>query len=279
VLDSTFIPPGPSGTAVLIVPGSGPTDRDGNSRLGVRAAPYAKLAAALAAEGLGSLRYDKRGVGASAGLVAREDDLTVETSVADVVELLDDLAARPGVRRVALVGHSEGGLFAMLAAARREVAALVLVATPGRPLLAVLEEQLAALAPPEIVSRMMGLLRRIAAGERIADVPPEAMALARPSLQPFLSGLLPLDPARLVAAVRAPVLIVSGGRDLQVSAADRDALRAARPDAALAEFAAMNHVLVDAPADRAGNLATYGDAGAALKSGPAVAIARFLVTP
>lgn len=275
-LASSFLPPDARGIAVLIVPGSGPMDRDGNSPLGIRAAPYAKLAEGLAAEGIGSLRYDKRGVAGSATLVAREEDITVERSVADVVDLLDDLSRRPGVRRVALLGHSEGGLFAMLAAARRPVSSLVLAATPGRRLLDVIEAQLAALVPPQVVDTILGVLRRVAAGERVTDVPPEAMALARPSVQPFLAGLLTLDPAGLIAAVPAAPLIVTGGRDLQVTDADRDALRAVRPDAMLAHFAEMNHVLVDVPDDRAANVAAYADADRALTPGVAPAIAGFV---
>ena len=62
---------------MLIVPGSGPTDRDGNNPMGVAAAPYRMLAEALAARGIGSVRIDKRGMFASAGAAADPNAVTI----------------------------------------------------------------------------------------------------------------------------------------------------------------------------------------------------------
>ncbi len=131
---ATLIEPSdPDAPVLLFISGSGPTDRDGNSRLGVSASYLAKLAAKLGEHGIGSLRFDKRGVPGSRP-VKREADLVIATFVDDVLAVLDWLEGRSGSRPIIVVGHSEGGLVALAVAGRRpKIAGLVLVATPGLP--------------------------------------------------------------------------------------------------------------------------------------------------
>ena len=98
-LHGTLLAPaaGPRAPAVLIIAGSGPTDRDGDNPLGVKARSYRLLAEGLAAHGIASLRYDKRGVAASAPAAAREEDLRIETYADD---------ARAWARRLRLPDRS-----------------------------------------------------------------------------------------------------------------------------------------------------------------------------
>jgi pimeloyl-ACP methyl ester carboxylesterase len=117
------------GSAVLIIAGSGPTDRDGNGPL-VSTDTYRLLAAGLAAQGVASLRYDKRGIGGSAGLVKREEDVRFDDFVADAVAASRDLMGRTDVSRLVIAGHSEGALIAIRVAQKVDVAGLVLLAAP-----------------------------------------------------------------------------------------------------------------------------------------------------
>jgi alpha-beta hydrolase superfamily lysophospholipase len=261
--------------AALFLSGSGPTDRDGNSRLGIRAGTLGKLAAALAGVGIASLRYDKRGLPGSPA--ALETSLTFDSLVDDAARILDWLEDRRGERPAALVGHSEGGLVALALARRRAVARMVLLATPGRPLAALIEEQLAVL-PADLRQRSRAILASLAAGGAEPDVPAALAPLFRPSVQPYLRSLMALDPAALLRESTAPVLLVGGGHDLQVGRADFDALTAGRPDAERLWITGMNHVLVASPAERAANLASYGDPGAVLAPGLVAAVARFLAS-
>src|SRR2546425_546551 len=82
------------GPAALLLAGSGPSPRDGSF------GTLQQIAEGLAAAGIRSLRYDKRGIGASAGLVTREDDLTFDLYVDDAVRVARDLAGRSEVSRV-----------------------------------------------------------------------------------------------------------------------------------------------------------------------------------
>jgi pimeloyl-ACP methyl ester carboxylesterase len=137
-------PPGSParGPAALILAGSGPTPRDGNF------GTYRRIAQGLAANGIRSLRYDKRGVGDSGALVTREEDLLLRHYVDDAASAVRDLEARPDVSAVVIIGHSEGALLAILTAAAIKVAGIVLLAGPGRRFDAILREQLAGVPLP-----------------------------------------------------------------------------------------------------------------------------------
>jgi pimeloyl-ACP methyl ester carboxylesterase len=261
-------PSDPDALVLMLISGSGPTDRDGNSRLGVSASYLSRLATKLGEHGIGSLRFDKRGVPGSQP-VEREADVTMATFADDWLERRSDQ------RPVILVGHSEGGLVALAVAGRRpEIAGLVLVATPGLPPADTLRAQLQTLEEP-LRSQALAIEREIEDGREVETMPDPLLPLFRPSVQPFLRSLFAMRPAEELATLRMPVLVIGGGTDLQVGRADFDALAAAGPDVESCWFNSMNHVLVDAPADRSANLATYWDASLPLTDGLSDAIAEF----
>lgn len=260
----------------LIHPGSGPTNRDGDNPLGVSAQPYRLLAHALAAEGVDTVRVDKRGLFGSAG-AGDPNAVTLDDYAADIRAWLDALG-RP---RVALIGHSEGGLSVMLAArGEPRVGALALLCAPGRPLAEIMRAQFR--GNPFVAPALEAALAATAAlerGERVAfaALPAELrLSFAAPA-QPFLIDMMRRDPAQALAETRAPALIVQGGRDIQVFAEDADRLAAARADVERADFPAMTHVLKDCPDDdRLANLATYARSDLPLSPGLAERVAAFL---
>ncbi|MGX9963369.1 alpha/beta hydrolase family protein [Roseomonas sp. F4] len=258
-------PSGPRrGLACLLLPGSGPTDRDGNQP-GLRNDALRLLAEGLADAGIATLRMDKRGVAASRAAIGQEEDLTPHLYAEDAARALDHLAAQPGIDRLALLGHSEGGVVALLAARLRPVAALVLLATPGFRAADLLRRQLtAAPMPGDLRAASLDILARLEGGEAVADVPPPLMPLFRPSVQPYLRAWFALDPAELLRRLSVPTLVMQGQADLQVSAEDARRLAAAREGVALALVPGMNHVLRESPADREGNLALYDRPGVPL---------------
>lgn len=277
------LPPGRGGVrpAVLIVPGSGPTNRDGNSPLGLRAAPYRMLAEGLAARGIASVRIDKRGLFGSAGAVADANAVTLDDYAHDLRRWVQAVRARTGVPCVWVLGHSEGGLVA-LAAARQSlpVCGWILVATPGRPPARVLREQLRANpANAPLLPPAMAAIDALEAGHPVdtANLPAALRPLFDPAVQGFLISLFAIDPARLIAGLQQPVLIVQGTRDLQVQATDAQRLKQAAPAARLVLLEGVNHVLKPvASDDRAANLATYGDPGLPLAPGVVEAVADFV---
>lgn len=271
-------PEGPTRAVALIIAGSGPTNRDGDTPPGIVSATYRRLAEGLAEQGVATVRTDKRGVGESAAALASEAEL-VFTDYADDARLWAAETARlTGQPCAWLIGHSEGALVALAAVARSDdaICGLVLLAGAGRPIGAVLREQLAN-APEPLLRQSRAILAELEAGRPVTEVPPQLAALFRPSVQPYLISWLPLDPAEMVAAYDGPVMIGQGTTDIQVGLTDARAMAAARPDARLVIWEGANHVLKVAPADRAANIAAYGDPTLPLAPGVVEDVAGFIL--
>ena len=275
-------PPGASAVAVIL-PGSGPTDRDGNSPMGVAAGTYRLLAEGLADQGIATLRIDKRGIAASAAAGPAEADLRFDAYAADARAWAAEAAARAGKPCAWLIGHSEGALVALKAVAggddpeSSKVCGLILLAGAGRPAGVVLREQLTALPDP-LKTQAYDALTELEAG-RTTEAPPQLAALFRPSVQPYMISWLALDPAALAAAYHGPMMVAQGSTDLQTTLADAQALVAARPGARLVVWDGVNHVLKTAPADPAANVATYRDPALPLAPDVAEDVADFILQP
>lgn len=283
-LHGTLLTPPDTSAVAVILPGSGPTDRDGNSPMGVAAGTYRLLAEGLADQGVTTLRIDKRGIAASAAAGPAEADLRFDAYSADARAWAAEAAARAGKPCAWLIGHSEGALVALKAVAggddpeSSKICGLILLSGAGRPAGAVLREQLEAGLPESMKTQAFAVLTELEAGRTVADTPPALAALFRPSVQPYLISWLPLDPAALLAAYRGPVFIGQGTTDLQIGVADAQALAAADPRATLELWPGVNHVLKTAPADRAANLATYANPALPLAPGVVEDVAGFIKT-
>jgi len=265
------------GPAVLLIAGSGQTDRDGNSSVAsVRPANLKLLAEGLAAHGVASLRYDKRGFGGSRAAMVAERDLRFTTYVDDAASWARFLQNQPGVTCVILAGHSEGALIAPLAARQVKTCGVISIDGMGRPLGVVLRGQLAAAGlPPDQLAEADHIISELEQGREVPDRPPTD-PLSRPSIQPYLISQLTIDPVAALKAAPAPVLIIQGETDIQVSVDDAHLLAAGRPDASLVIIPGMNHVLKLAPVDRAANIATYADPTRPLAPGVMEAVDAFV---
>jgi pimeloyl-ACP methyl ester carboxylesterase len=279
-LQGTLTMPDAAGpvTAVLLIAGSGPTDRDGNSTVpGVKPANLKLIAEGLAKDGIASLRFDKRGIGASASAMTGEQDLRFSTYVDDAVAWAEYLKAQPAVRCVVVLGHSEGALIGALAAARTKVCGYISISGAGLPAGEILKRQFADHHAPEAAMQAVtAIIAKLEKGETVADTPPQFAALFRPSIQPYLISYFAVDPAKAVAAVPAPVLLLQGTTDVQVSLDDAQRLAKAKPDAKLVILEGVNHVLKSAPAEFKANVATYADPTLPLAPGVLPAIVTFV---
>ncbi|TXN41212.1 alpha/beta hydrolase [Methylobacterium sp. WL30] len=281
-LSGTLLGPSdPNASVVLIVPGSGPTDRDGNNPLGVRASSYRLIAEGLAARGIRSVRIDKRGMFGSAQAVPDANAVTMEDYAADVRLWAATIREKTGAACVWVLGHSEGGLVTMLAAQRPEnICGLLLVSAPGRKAGDVLREQLAANPANAPIREQAGsIIAQLERGEKVtADgIHPALRPLFQPEVQGFLISLFALDPTKLIAAYDGPVLILQGLRDIQVSLTDAERLHQARPDTEIVLLPDTNHVLKAVTSnDRAANATTYQDANLPLAPGVIDALATFV---
>ncbi|ROU00348.1 alpha/beta hydrolase [Histidinibacterium lentulum] len=269
----------------LIVPGSGPTDRDGNSPLGITAAPYRLLTEALAEQGYPSVRIDKRGMFGSEGAISDPNDVTIagygDDLLAWTAAIRARLPARDGTRCVIPIGHSEGGLVALAAIGRiADACGLILIASIGRPLDEVIAEQLRANpANAPFLQEAEAALATLRRGERVdaSTISPALRPLFGAEVQGFLIDAMSRDPTELASRVERPMLVLQGTRDLQVGVADARMLADAAPDATLALLADVNHVLkIVGSQDPGANLATYADPDIPIAASVVDSIADFV---
>lgn len=261
---------------VLIIAGSGPTDRDGNTTvLPGKNNSLKMLAEGLAANGIASLRYDKRGVGESKAAATSESELRFDTYVDDAVAFCNQLKADKRFRRVVIAGHSEGSLIGMLAAKRCGASGFVSLSGTSRRAGDLLRGQLAGKLPPELAEKSEAILKSLEAGKTVADPPQELGAIYRASVQPYMISWMKYDPSKEIAALTMPVMIVQGSSDIQVPADDAKKLAAANPKAKLLIIDGMNHLLKQIGTDNEKQRASYTDPAFPLGEGLIPALVQF----
>jgi pimeloyl-ACP methyl ester carboxylesterase len=258
----------------LLIAGSGTTDHDGNGPQ-IKPATLKKLSEQLVARGIATLRYDKRGAGGWKPEFGRPEDFRFKDYVDDAAALVNYLRGSRKFSRLVLVGHSEGGLVAILTARRVPVDRLVLLATAARRQGDLLKAQLERKQiPPDVLLPIMKAIDTIMSGQ-IVDPPPPGLAIT-PSMQPGIASAFTEDPIDPLKLVERPTLIVGGGRDRQVARLDFVALAAAAPVAKTLWLAEMNHVLVDV-ANEDDDLAAYNQPERALDTALIEAVAAFIL--
>ncbi|HEX8151714.1 MAG TPA: alpha/beta hydrolase, partial [Thermoanaerobaculia bacterium] len=188
---------------VLLIAGSGPTDRNGNTP----ALPGANnslqmLAEGLAAKGIASLRYDKRGIAASKSAMTSEADLRFETYIDDAAAWVRQLGKDERFSRVYVAGHSEGSLIGIVAAQKGGVAGVISIAGAGRPAADLIRAQVQSRLPAEMLAFTNEALDSLTAQKPVADVPPMLNMLFRPSVQPYLMSWFRYDPAKEIAKLK-----------------------------------------------------------------------------
>lgn len=271
-------------TAILVVAGSGPTDRHGNSAAGLSTYSYKMLGEALADEGVAVMRYDKRAIGLSPIPAEDVSDLVFEDYIDDARTCVEFLRGE-GFERVVVAGHSEGGLIALALAAEEGCCldGVVLLCAPGYNMAEILNYQLSQQLVPAYMGLMVkstNIINTLKAGKMVAqeDIPKELMGLFHPTVQPFIISNMRYEPSSLAAECRVPMLIVSGGRDIQVSVSNGKRIHDAQPAAEHVVFENMTHVLKDADtSDRVMQImGVYTNANQPITEGLAAKIAEFV---
>lgn len=260
---------------VLIIPGSGPTDRNGNQDV-VTGNTYKMIADSLKNAGIASLRYDKRGVGESHEAMKDEHSLRFEDMVNDAAGIVAELKADKRFSSIFVLGHSEGSLVGMMAAAKEPVAGFISVAGLGNAADKIMVRQIAAQSE-ELSLKAAFILDSLQKGKTITDPGGELSALFRPSVQPYIKSWIKYDPQTEIRKLKIPVLIVQGTNDLQVPESEALTLREAYPDARMKIIKDMNHVLKQAPNDRTKNIATYSMPTLPLAPGLMATVTQFIL--
>ena len=238
---------------VVIIPESGPTDRNGNSALS-QTNNYKMLSEGLANEGISSLRYDKLLVGESKGRIS-EADLRFDHNIEFVSAWLDYLNSR-GFNNIVIVGHGEGSLIGMLAAQSNTVSKYISLGGIGRTIDAVLTEQLSE-KPPKVQSELERLFKHLRNGDRVENISPELAGMFRTRVQPYLISWIKYNPVEEISNLEIPVLIIHGSNDIQVSTMDARMQKGGNSRAQLIIIDGMNHILKPSSHNEEENTKTY----------------------
>ncbi|GIV27182.1 MAG: alpha/beta hydrolase [Bacteroidia bacterium] len=244
----------------IIHAGSGPTDRNGNSEIGIECNYLKKIADSLAKNGISVFRFDKRGIGKSKDALEYEDSSTIQTYKSDLNTWINYFSNKPyKFKRIILIGHSEGALISTLVAQNnKKVKKLILISGPGFRLDTIIKRQLAYLHE-NAKKIIFPLIDTIASGKKVENIPPMLNMLFRESVQNYLISTLSIDPAVELEKIKIPTLIVQGTNDIQVSVDNAYRLKEHCKNCELKIIENMNHVLVDAPKDRKSNIETYSN--------------------
>lgn len=268
------LPDRKGGPVALIIAGSGPTDRDGNSMFTSNNS-LQMLAHELANAGIASVRFDKRGVAKSTQALKNEADLRFEDYIKDAGAWIQLLKKDKQFNGVVVIGHSEGSLIGMVAAATAGAKKFISIAGTARPIDEILMEQLQA-ASKELYAMSVPIIDSLKKGLLVKNVDNKLATIFRPSVQPYMISWLKFNPQKEIKKLNMPVLLVQGTNDIQVPVGDAKLLSAAKPAAQLKLIQDMNHVLKKVEGDRAANAATYKDPKLLLAPGLIDTIAVFI---
>lgn len=246
---------------VILIAGSGPTDRDGNNSL-MKNNSLKMLSELLVENGHHVLRYDKRSIAGSQIENFDQRDLSFDDFVDDAAAWVTKYEADNRVSNIVLAGHSQGSLVAILAAQKKPEAidGLISIAGAGEPIHEVLKRQLAVSLSEQMQGLVNAKLDTLASGDTLKHTPNYLNTIMHPSVQPFLISWMKYDPAKEIAELKIPVLIVNGTTDIQVKPSDAQILANSKPEAKLVLVKNMNHVLkFIKETDQSSQLEVYGD--------------------
>lgn len=241
---------------VILIAGSGPTDRDGNQK-GLTNNSLKYLSEELAKNDIAVFSYDKRIISQMKTGTVNEATLTFDDFIKDATSILSFFKNQKKYNKIIIAGHSEGSLIGMIAA-NDKADAFISLAGAGRTIDAVLVEQIAKQAPflKDEVQKNLDILK---SGKTFELKNPMLASLFRESIQPYMISWIKYNPQIEITKLQIPVLIINGTKDLQVAVPEAELLKKAKPEAELVLIENMNHVFKEIKGDDSENMKSYSN--------------------
>ncbi|MAN58219.1 MAG: alpha/beta hydrolase [Flavobacteriaceae bacterium] len=256
LLEGTLLMPAdsPNPPLVILIAGSGPTDRDGNQNM-MKNNSLKFLAEGLAERGIASFRYDKRIVKMIKNGQVNEKGIRFDDFIEDAVLVVEKMRVDDRFGKLYVLGHSQGSLVGMIAA-RNRADGFISIAGAGQEIDDVIVDQLAKQAPglTENARQSFDDLRVNGVAQNFS---PGLASIFRPDIQPFIFSWMQYNPQVEIAKLEIPVLILNGTKDLQVQISEAQALQEAKPDATFVIIEDMNHVFKEISGNDLENSKSY----------------------
>ncbi|MEJ6792297.1 MAG: alpha/beta hydrolase [Lacinutrix sp.] len=274
LIDGTLLIPESSKkqNLVIIIAGSGPTDRDGNQNF-LKSNALKKLAEGLTTNNIATFRYDKRIVKQiRKGNV--DKDMMFDDFVVDAKSVINYFKATKNYNKIYIAGHSQGSLVGIIAA-QGLADGFISLAGAGQSIDKVIIEQIEKTAPMylEDTKRVFKVLEE---GKTTTNFPPALVSIFNLEVQPFISNWMSYNPITEIKKLEMPILIINGTKDLQVTEAEAKLLKEVAPKAELLIIEKMNHILVTIEGDNLENSKSYNESGRKLSTGFIDAIVTFI---
>ncbi|WP_411768192.1 alpha/beta hydrolase [Winogradskyella sp. A3E31] len=241
---------------VIIIAGSGPTDRNGNQNT-LKNNSLKKLAIALAESQIASFRYDKRTV-KQIQMGKLEKKISFDDFVDDAKACIDHFKDNPNFSKIYIIGHSQGSLVGILAA-EDNADGFISLAGAGQNIGDVLIEQVNKTAP-YFTEATTAVVEKLKEGKTTKEYPKELSNMFNEELQKFMISWMQYNPTEEIKSLEMPVLIINGTKDLQVSVDEANLLAAANSKAELKIIENMNHVLFEIEGSDLENSKSYNEA-------------------
>ena len=239
---------------VILIAGSGPTNRDGN-QIGLINNSLKYLAEELAKQNSAVFSYDKRIIAQMIAGTVNEKTLSFDDFINDAKEVITYFKTQNKYNKIIVAGHSEGSLIGMIAA-KDNADAYISLAGAGRTIDFVIEDQIEKQAPflKEEVKKDLELLKK---GETFELKNPILASLFRESVQPYMISWIKYDPTVEIKKLNIPILIINGTKDLQVAISEAELLKKAKREATIEIITNMNHLFKEIKGDTAENKNSY----------------------
>ena len=241
---------------VILIAGSGPTDRNGNQNM-MKNNSLRFLAEGLYQNGISTFRYDKRIVLQLQNRTLNEEQIRFDDFIEDAIAVVDHFKDDERFSAIYVAGHSQGSLVGMVAAQNR-ANGFISIAGAGQEIDDVIVDQLQKQAPG-LVDNARQSFDDLRVNGVAQNYSPGLASIFRPAIQPFILTWMQYDPKAEITKLNIPVLIINGGKDLQVQESEAQALHEAKPDAQLVIIPKMNHIFKEIEGDDLENSKSYNE--------------------
>jgi len=239
---------------VILIPGSGPTDRNGNN-VAMKNNSLKLLAEGLTLNNIATYRFDKSVLSYTKEDKTKVESLTFNVFIDEAKSVIQYFKNSNNYSKIIVAGHSQGSLVGILAS-ENNVDGFISIAGAGRTIDEILVEQISKQAP-FLKDETVKVLSELKKGNTVEEFNPMLISLFNKSVQPFLISWIKYNPQIELKKLTIPILIINGTNDIQVNVSEAELLHKANTTSELVLIKNMNHIFKEINGDVNENMNSY----------------------